>query len=61
MKYKVHRIDVNQKNMQDRLENFLNQIDGEVLSIVPNVKPTFMMMGGTARVDYLLIVERIRN
>lgn len=61
MKYKVHRIDVNQKNMQDRLENFLNQIDGEILSIVPNVKPTFLMMGGTARVDYLLVVEKTRN
>ena len=61
MKYKVHRIDVNQKNMQDRLENFLNQIDGEILSIVPNIKPTFLMMGATARVDYLLVVEKIEN
>ena len=61
MKYKVHRLEVNQKNMQDRLENFLNQIKGKIVSIVPNVKPTFLMMGGTARVDFLLVVEKIQN
>lgn len=59
MKYKVHRIDVNRHNMQLKLEQFLNGLDGEVISVVPNVKPTFMMMGGTAKVDFLLIVEKI--
>jgi hypothetical protein len=41
------------------LEQFLNQLDGEVLSIVPYVTPTFQGMGATAKVDYLLIVEKI--
>ena len=59
MKYKVHRIDVKRDNMQYKLENFLNDLKGEVISILPNVKPTFLMMGGTARVDFLLIVEKI--
>lgn len=58
MKYKVHRIDVKSENMQERLQLFLNQLKGEVVSITPNVKPIFMPFGGTARVDYLLIVEK---
>ncbi|MFH1286813.1 MAG: hypothetical protein ABII02_03615 [Candidatus Magasanikbacteria bacterium] len=57
-KYKVHRIDVKSDNMQDYLEQFLNNLDGEVLSVIPNVKPTFQLMGATAKVDFLLIVER---
>ena len=59
MKYKVHRIDVKRDNMQYKLEEFLNTLNGEVVSVLPNVKPTFLMMGGTAKVDYLLVVERI--
>ncbi len=58
MKYKVHRIDVKSENMQDYLEKFLNNLDGEILAIVPNVKPTFQLMGATAKIDFLLIVEK---
>ena len=58
MKYKVHRIDCNQQNMQERLELYLNKIRGEVISVFPNVKPIFRPWGGTARVDYILIVEK---
>ena len=58
MKYKVHRLDVKSDTMQEKLENFLNRLDGEVISIIPNVKPTFQLMGATARIDFLLIVEK---
>jgi len=58
MKYKVHRIDVKADSMQEKLEKFLNDLDGEVLSIVPNIRPTFQLMGSTAKIDYLLIVEK---
>lgn len=60
MKYKVHRIEVKSENMQDKLEQFLNKLDGEVLSVIPNVKPTFQFMGATAKVDFLLIVEKVK-
>jgi hypothetical protein len=59
MKYRVHRIDVKSGNMEERLERFINQLDGEIVSIVPNVKPIFMPFGGTARVDFILIIEKI--
>ena len=58
MKYKVHQLDVKSADMQEKLELFLNRLHGEVISIIPNVRPTFQLMGATAKVDYLLIVEK---
>ncbi|MDY6912715.1 MAG: hypothetical protein SVM79_10205, partial [Chloroflexota bacterium] len=58
MKYKVHRFDLKMNTDKDKLEVFLNSLKGEIVSIVPNVKPTFMPMGATAKVDFLLIIER---
>ena len=58
MKYTVHRIDVKSDTMQEKLENFLNKLDGEVISIIPNVRPTFQLMGATAKINYLLVVEK---
>jgi hypothetical protein len=59
MKYRVHRLEVKKDTAQEKLEQFLNQLEGEVLSIVPYVTPTFQGMGATAKVDYLLIVEKV--
>ncbi|RLC36141.1 hypothetical protein DRH27_05675 [Candidatus Falkowbacteria bacterium] len=59
MKYKVHRLEVNKNNMQEKLENFLNGLNGKVIAVFPNVKPTFQLMGATSRVNYLLIVEAV--
>lgn len=58
MKYKVHRLDVKSDTMDKSLEQFLNGLKGEVVSIFPNVKPTFQGMGATAKIDFVLIVER---
>ena len=59
MSYKVHRLNVDGKSMQYQLENYLNLLKGEVVSIIPNVRPTFQLMGATAKVDYLLIIEKL--
>jgi len=58
MNYRVHHLKVNKDTVQETLESFLNQLEGEVLSIVPYVTPTFQVMGATAKVDFLLIVEK---
>jgi hypothetical protein len=58
MKYQVHKIEVRNENIQEKLENYLNKLNGEVISIIPNVRPTFQLMGATAKIDSLLIVER---
>lgn len=60
MKYQVHRLEIKLDKEQDRLEEFLNKLRGEVISIIPNVRPTFQFMGATAKIDFLLIIERIR-
>ncbi len=56
MKYRVHRIEVNKDNMQEKLEQFLNKLDGDVISVIPNVTHYFLMYG--AKIDYILIVEK---
>ncbi|MFC1731090.1 hypothetical protein ACFL6I_12220 [candidate division KSB1 bacterium] len=44
--------------MQEKLEEYLNRLDGEVVSIIPNVRPTFQLMGATVKIDYILVVEK---
>ena len=58
MKYRVHKLEVESKNMQVKLEHYLNKLDREVISIIPNVRPTFQLMGATSKIDFLLIVEK---
>jgi rhamnose utilization protein RhaD (predicted bifunctional aldolase and dehydrogenase) len=58
MKYKVHRVEVKSKTMQENLEQYINKLHGEIISIVPHVRPTFQLMGATAKINYLLIVEK---
>ena len=56
MKYRIHRLEVKKDTAQLKLESFLNQLEGEVIAIVPYVTPTFQGMGATSKVDFLLIV-----
>jgi hypothetical protein len=60
MKYQVHQLEVKSKNMKETLEQFINTLRGEVVAVLPNVRPTFQFMGATAKVDFLLIVEKLR-
>lgn len=59
MSYKVHKLEI-QKRVDDKiLEMFLNGLEGDVISIIPNIYPQFHLMGATARINYLLITEKI--
>ena len=58
MKYEVHRFDINMEKDKDKLKQFLNSLKGDVLAIIPNIKPIFKPMGATAKVDFLYIVEK---
>ena len=58
MKYRVHKLEVKSDSAQEKLQIFLNQLEGEILAIVPNISPTFQLMGATSKVDFLLIVEK---
>jgi len=55
-RYRVHRFDVSMTKDGANLERFLNDLEGEVVSIVPNVTIGFLWM---PRVDFLLIIEKV--
>ena len=61
MKYKVHRMEIDLEKDQERLENFLNGLKGEVVSIIPHIAKTtlFQIYGVTRKINFLFIVERI--
>lgn len=46
---------------QQKLDQFLNNLEGEVVSIIPNIKNTslFQIYGLTRKIDFLLITEKI--
>jgi hypothetical protein len=54
VKYKVHRFPIRMTHDQYKLEQFLNTLEGEVVSVIPNVTPV-----PATYVDFLLIVERV--
>jgi len=49
MKYKVHRLEIDLEKDQERLENFLNNLKGEVVSIIPHIAKMnlFQIYGAT--------------
>jgi len=62
MRYKVHRLDISPGNDRDKLEQFLNNLEGEVVTIIPNIKKTTLSQfyGIAGKIDFLLIVEKIK-
>ena len=61
MKYRVHRLNIEVEKDHLRLEEFLNRLEGEVVSIIPNIAKTtlFQFYGGSSKVNFLLIIEKI--
>ena len=61
MKYKIHRLDVESDSMQMKLESYLNGLNGEIVTVIPNYAKTTLMQiyGVKSKIDFLLIVERI--
>ena len=54
MRYRVHQFTIRMTRDRDKLENFLNNLEGEVVAIIPNVTPV-----PATFVDFLLIVEKV--
>ena len=61
MKYRIHRMEINLEKDQAKLEQFLNDLRGEVVSILPNIAKTTLLQiyGVTRKIDFILIVEKI--
>jgi len=62
MKYKVHKLEINMEKDQIKLEDFLNNLKGEVVSILPNNKrmSLFQIYGVSAKIDFVYVVEKIK-
>jgi hypothetical protein len=60
MKYRVHCLDFGARDDRDKLEQFLNNLEGELVAIIPNFKKTTLaqIYGVAGKVDFLLIVEK---
>ena len=58
-RYKVHKLNIKLAREPEMLENFLNNLKGEVISIIPNPEPFFLFYG--AKVKSILIVEKIKQ
>ena len=56
MKYRVHRFDLKMTSDHSKLEQFLNNLEGEIVAIIPNVTIQVMWI---PQVDFLLIVEKV--
>jgi hypothetical protein len=57
MNYRVHQFSIKMTKDAGKLEQFLNELKGEVVAIVPNVTPFPITMH--AHVDFLLIIEKV--
>lgn len=58
MTYRTYRFDVKGELDERALERYLNELKGDIVSIIPNITPKFHMMGATAGYNYLIIVVK---
>ena len=61
MTYRVHRLAVDEDTAQEKLEQFLNQMKGELSAVMPYQVPKFQGMGTASKIKFLLIVEKIES
>ena len=61
MSYKVHRFDIHMETDQHSLEDFLNGLKGEIVSVIPNNKNMSLaqIYGISRKIDFLLVIEKI--
>ena len=61
MKYKVHRFDIHMESDQSRLEDFLNGLNGEIVSIIPNNRNISLaqIYGVSRKMDFLYVIEKV--
>ena len=59
-KYRGHLFELKGESIHDKLEQFLNDLEGEVVSIIPSIKKLSIpqIYGVKERVDFLMIVEK---
>jgi len=63
MSYRVHRFDIVMESDQNKLEAFLNNLKGEIVSIIPNNRNISLaqIYGISRKIDFLLIIEKTQT
>ena len=61
MKYRVHRVDIKMRTDQAKFEQFLNNLEGEVVSVIPKVSPSWTFGGMGASVPYFWVIEKVKQ
>lgn len=63
MSYRVHRFDIVMESDQNKLEAFLNNLKGEIVSIIPNNRNISLaqIYGISRKIDFLLIIEKVES
>ena len=63
MSYRVHRFDIVMESDQNKLEAFLNNLKGEIVSIIPNNRNISLaqIYGVSRKIDFLLIIEKVES
>ena len=61
MRYRVHRVDIRMRRGEARFEQFLNNLEGEVVSVIPNVSPRWTFGGMGAGVHYFWVIEKVKQ
>ena len=56
-------MEIDMEKDQDKLQTFLNNLEGEVVSIIPNVARTSLaqIYGLSRKVNFILVVEKLQN
>ena len=60
MKYKVHKFNIHMEDDQQKLEEFLNNLEGEIVAVIPNNSNMSLaqIYGVSRKIDFLLIIEK---
>jgi hypothetical protein len=56
--YKVHKLIIDMYNEKEKLEEFLNNLEGLVISIIPSVGPD---IPASVKVNFLWIIEKFEK
>jgi hypothetical protein len=59
--YRVHRFDIDMTRDQRKLEQFLSNLEGEVVAIIPCADPRGGFQGIIPKIHFLWIVEKSKN
>lgn len=61
MKYQVHKFEIDMEKDQMALQEYLNTLRGEVISVIPNNRNASLgqIYGISRKIDFIYIIEKL--